>query len=123
MRASSSGDALERRAVERLTRISARLPDSGATRSFGHPAFKVGGKSYAVIDRYGGKPCLWLRIDPMERKARLAEPGWFPSPYDPRRLALCCRLDSLDWRRLGRRVRDSYALVALKMPRARRRKP
>jgi predicted DNA-binding protein (MmcQ/YjbR family) len=105
---------LERRALERLRRISARLADCTETRSFGHPAFKVGGKAFAVLDRYGGKPCLWLRIDPMERDARLAEPGWFPSPYDPRRAALCCRLESLDWRRLARRVRDSYALAALR---------
>jgi predicted DNA-binding protein (MmcQ/YjbR family) len=120
MRTAAVLGPLERRALERLRRISARLPGSTATRSFGHPTFKVAGKSFIVLDRYGGEPCLWLRVDPMERDARLAEPGWFPSPYDPRRVALCCRLESLDWRRLAGRVRDSYTLAALRAPSRRR---
>jgi len=113
-------DADERVALERLRRIVRSLDGSVETLSFGHPAFKVAGNTYAVLDRYGGGKCLWLRVDPMDRADRLAEPGWFASPYDPRRTALCCRLEAIDWRRMGARVRSSYALAALKVARRKR---
>ena len=110
-------DAEELSALARLRRVAADLPGSREARSFGHPAFRVGGKAYAVLDRYAGTPCLWLKVDPMERRALLARPGWHAAPYDPRRAALCCRLDAIDWRRVRRLLRMSYALANLKPPR------
>lgn len=101
----------------RLRRVAARLPGSREARSFGHPAFLVAGQAYAVLDRYAAAPCLWLKVDPMERRALLARRGWFAAPYDPRRSALCCRLDALDWRRVRRLMRMSYTLTKLKPPR------
>ena len=106
-------------ALERLRRIAGTLPSTEETVTFGHPTFKVGGKTFAVLDRYGGHECLWLRVGPMERAGLLASPGWFESPYDPRRTALCRRLESIDWRRMRALVRRSHALAA---PRARTRR-
>jgi predicted DNA-binding protein (MmcQ/YjbR family) len=103
----------ESRALEHLRRIAARLPGSAETVTFGHPTFRVGGKTYAVLDRYDGHECLWLRVDPMARARLRAAPGWFESPYDPRRTALCCRLEAIDWRRARALVRMSHALAAL----------
>ena len=117
MRPSRTLDAEELSALARLRRLAARLPGSREALSFGHPAFLTGGKAYAVLDRYKGAPCLWLKVDPMERRALLAHPGWFAAPYDPRHAALCCRLDAVDWRRLQRLLRMSYALTNLKPPR------
>ena len=101
--------------LERLRRIAGELQGTEETVTFGHPTFKVGGKTFAVLDRYGGHECLWLRVGPTERAGLLASPGWFESPYDPRRIALCCRLGSIDWRRLRPLVRRSHALA---VPRA-----
>jgi hypothetical protein len=82
-------------------------------KSFGHPTFTIRGSAFAVIDRYAGRDCLWLRIDPMNRAEFLKIPGWFASPYDPKSLALCCELDRFDWRRLGRLLRLSYQLTGI----------
>ncbi len=106
-------DAAERRALARLRRLAAPLDGAVEVRSFGHPAFKAAGRLFAVLDRYRGEPCLWLRVDPLERTALIARRGWFAAPYDPRCAALCCRLEAIDWRRIGARVRDSYALATL----------
>lgn len=120
VRPARSLDPDERAALARVRRVASRLPGSRETRSFGHPAFEVAGRAYAVLDRYGGAACLWLRVDPMERSALLSRPGWFVSPHDPRRAALICRLDALDWRCAGRLIRMSYALTGLKaLPRRR----
>ncbi len=80
--------------------------------SFGHPTFRVGRTPFAVLDRYAGNDCLWLKVPPEARDALVATPGWFAAPYDPRRTALCVRLDAIDWRRIRAHVRVSYALAA-----------
>ncbi len=99
-------------ALDRLRRIAGALAGTVETVTFGHPTFKAGGKAFAVLDCYGGRDCLWLRVDSRERDRLLSSPGWFESPYDPRRTALCCRLEVIDWRRMGALVRRSRELAA-----------
>jgi predicted DNA-binding protein (MmcQ/YjbR family) len=101
----------ENLALERLRGIAGSLPGSVESVTFTHPTFKVAGRTFAVLDRYHGRECLWLRVDPMERAGLLAASGWFESPYDPRRTALCCDLESIDWRRMRALVRRSHALA------------
>ena len=107
-----------RRALERLRRLCAAWNGLEENLSFGHPTFRVGGAPFAVLDRYDDSDCLWLKVPPDARAALLASPGWFAAPYDPRRTALCVRLDAIDWRRIRAHVRVSYALAAT--PRRRR---
>ncbi len=88
--------------------------------SFGHPAFRVRDKAFAVLDRYHDADCLWLLVPVAERAGLLATAGWFEAPYDPRRTALCVQLAAIDWRRIRARVRISYALATAPKPRAQR---
>ena len=109
-------------ALERLRRLAEPLAGVAETLSFGHPALTVRGNAFAVLDRYSGEGCLWLRVDPAERARLLACDGWRESPYDPRRVALICSLSAIDWRRIGRQFRTSHRLAALMPPkRARQR--
>ncbi|HTN51876.1 MAG TPA: MmcQ/YjbR family DNA-binding protein [Anaeromyxobacter sp.] len=87
-------------ALVRLRRLLAGCADVEETVTFSNPTFKAGGKAFAVLDHYRGAGCLWLRVELAERDRLLSQEGWFESPYDPRRSALCVRLDSVDWRRL-----------------------
>lgn len=105
--------ASEALALERLRRLVGPLAGVAETLSFGHPTFAVRGKAFAVLDRYSGDECLWVRVDPVERGKLLASKGWRESPYDPRRAALIRSLTAIDWRRIGRQVRTSYRLAAL----------
>jgi predicted DNA-binding protein (MmcQ/YjbR family) len=108
-----------RSALEHLRRLCAGWDGLEESLSFGHPTLRVGGAPFAVLDRYDDCDCLWLKVPPEARDALLATPGWFAAPYDPRRTALCVRLDAIDWRRVRAHVRVSYALAGA--PRARRR--
>jgi hypothetical protein len=42
------------------------------------------------VSSRAGRDCLWLRVAASDRERLLKRRGWFPSPYDPRRTALCC---------------------------------
>jgi hypothetical protein len=101
-----------RSALARLRRACADWGGVSEAPSFGHPALRVRGVPFAVLDRYRGHACLWLRVAPPERAALLATHGWFPAPYDPRQGALCVRLEAIDWRRIRPLLRISYALAA-----------
>jgi predicted DNA-binding protein (MmcQ/YjbR family) len=107
-------------ALERLRRLCAGWKDLEESLTFGHPTLRVGGTAFAVLDRYRDSDCLWLKVPPDTRATLLATPGWFEAPYDPRRTALCVRLETIDWRRIRAHVRVSYALAAV--PRARQRR-
>ena len=114
-----------RAALERLRALCRALEGSEEGLSFGNPTFRAGGKAYLVLDRYRDQECLWLRVERAERADLLALAGWFDSPYDPRRKALCCALEHVDWRRVPRLVRASHALAladtAARAPRKRSR--
>ncbi len=109
-----------RSALGRLRRLCADWEGVEEARSFGHPAFRVGRATFAVLDRYRDRDCLWFKVPTEERAALLATPGWFAAPYDPRGTALCVELDAIDWRRVRTWLRSSYALASAKPARARR---
>jgi len=98
-------------ALERLRALMRALDHVENTVTFGNPTFKVKKRAFAVIDRYKGVDCLWLRIDPMERAGLLKQDGWFPSPYDPHKQALCVALPAIDWRKIRTLLRMSYWLA------------
>ena len=98
--------------LAKLKRWTAALPGVDCTTTFGNPTFKVKGRAFLVLDRYRDTDCLWLRVAPVRRATLVAQPGWFPSPYDPKRQALCVALDSIDGRTIRSLVRASYAQAA-----------
>jgi predicted DNA-binding protein (MmcQ/YjbR family) len=103
--------ALAIAAVARLKAASSSLAGVMETVTFGNPTFKVNDQSFAVVDRYNNLDCLWLRVEASDRASLLKRRGWFPSPYDPKHVALCCELEQFDWRRLSPLLRKSYDLV------------
>lgn len=106
-------------AVTRLRAAAASLAGAEESVSFGNPTFRVNRKAFAVIDRYHDRDCLWLRVESAERARLLERCGWFASPYDPRRTALCCELDQFDWRSLRPLLRASFDLALRESGKAR----
>jgi hypothetical protein len=86
-------------ALGRLRTAAGTLADVDESLTFGNPTFRVNRQAFAVMDRYQGRDCLWLRVAASDRERLLKRRGWFPSPYDPHRTALCCELEQFDWRR------------------------
>lgn len=98
-------------ALPKLRALCAGLSPCEEASSYGNPAFKRGKKPFAILDRYKGQSCLWLLVDPVLRDEQLKQEGWFPSPYDPRQLALCCPIDKVDWSVTGPLVASAHRLA------------
>jgi YjbR protein len=98
-------------ALERLRIAASEFANVEESITFGNPTFRVNRRTFAVIDRYSGCDCLWLRVAASDRERLLKRRGWFVSPYDPRQTALCCALERFDWRRLRPLLRASYELA------------
>jgi len=98
-------------AVGRVRTAAGTLADAEESLTFGNPTFRVNRRAFAVVDRYQGRDCLWLRVAAADRERLLKRRGWFPSPYDPHRTALCCALEQFDWRRFRPLLRASYDLA------------
>ena len=98
-------------ALARLRAECAGWPAVTETTSWGNPTFKANGKSFAVLDRYKGEYCIWLRCDPARREALLGEEGFFSAPYDKNKTAICRLLDGLEWEEFEPLIRLSYESV------------
>jgi hypothetical protein len=94
--------------MQRLRAVCLALPHAVEASSYGNPAFKVGGKPFAVVDRYQGGVCVWLLCPSDQRATVLARPGWFASPYDPKARAVCARPEEADWAEIEALIGESY---------------
>ena len=98
-------------ALGRLRTVAGILADVDESLAFGNPTFRVNRRAFAVVDRYRGRDCLWLRVAAADREGLLKRSGWFPSPYDPHQTALCCTLEQFDWGALRPLLHASYNLT------------
>ena len=95
-------------ALQELRAVCGELPGVTETLSYGNPAFKIGKKAFAVLDAYRGGSCVWLLCPTGRREELLAQPGFFPAPYDRAQVAVCRSAAGIDWPGFGALVRESY---------------
>ena len=63
--------------LRELRRLAAALPETTETAGWGHPTFKAGKKTFAVVDHYQGADCLCVQAARAERGRRLRDPRFF----------------------------------------------
>ena len=101
--------------LKKLRPICLELPEANEVKSWGHPTFRAGKKSYAVLDEYDGVLGLSLKVGLDRRDALLADKRFCQTPYCGHLGWVTLKLDSrIDWKLVRRLVEDSYRLVALK---------
>ena len=98
-------------ALSRLRAECAQWPGVVEALSWGNPTFKANRKSFAVLDRYQGGYCIWVRCTGERRERLLAQDGFFAAPYDRHQGAICRRLEGLDWAGFRDVLRNSYESV------------
>jgi predicted DNA-binding protein (MmcQ/YjbR family) len=57
------------------------LPGTGEVVAWGHPNFKVAGRTFAVFEIYKGRPCIAVSSDPEEQSFLVERFGFFKTPY------------------------------------------
>ena len=96
------------KALNRLRALCAEWPGVAETTGWGNPTFEANGQAFAVLDRYQGSYCIWVRCGSARREALLKLQGYFPAPYDRKKQAVCRKLEWMDWKRFGKVLRESY---------------
>jgi predicted DNA-binding protein (MmcQ/YjbR family) len=57
------------------------LPGSTEVEAWGHPNFRVAGRTFAVFEIYKGRPCIAIFADPEEQPVLVERFGFFKTPY------------------------------------------
>lgn len=102
-------------AIEFLRPICLSLPEATETRTFGHPTFVAGKRSFAVLDRYKGEYAIAFKATPADQMALTMSPRFYVTPYSGKHgwTSLCLH-DDIDWDEVETLIESSYRLVALK---------
>jgi predicted DNA-binding protein (MmcQ/YjbR family) len=100
--------------LKRLRSACGRLLDSAETVTFGHPAFQVSGKTYAVLEEYKGELSICVRVEKGVQDVFLDDPRFYRTPYIGKHgwVSLKVYAAPLDWNEIGQLLAGSRELVA-----------
>ena len=109
--------------LTRLRKICSQLPDVTETQSFGHPTFRVAGKTFVVFEQYKGEFGLALKIEQPLQQVFLKDSRFYLTPYIGKHGWVTLRMQTgpVDWKEVRELVRGSYRLV-LPKPVARKKR-
>src|SRR5262245_16694213 len=96
------------------------LPDAVEAVAWGHPNFRVAGRTFCALEILRGRPSIALKASSMDVKRLMRKKDFFGTPYG-RQVYVSRWLDGrINWRELERLISRSYKLAsAEKRPRRR----
>ncbi len=102
----------EEAVVERLRRICETLPGSRETITFGHPAFQVNGRTYAVVETYKGDLSICFQVGETMQGAFLQDQRFYKTPYTGKYgwISLKVHAAPLNWTEIKELVKESHRL-------------
>ena len=110
----------ERPVYARLRRLCLSLPDADEGLAWGHPNFRVNGRTFCTFEILRGRPTIAMKASPADVKRLSTRKDFIVTPYG-RSVFVSQWLDgSINWRRLEALVKRSYKITT-KEPRRRPR--
>ena len=102
--------------LTKLRKICSELPDVEETVSWGHPTFKIGGKTFAVFERYKGEFGLAVKVERELQDVLLKDPRFYLTPYVGKQGWVTLRMQArpVDWTEVREMLKGSYRLIAPK---------
>ena len=106
------------RVADRLRNICLAFPDTEETETFGHPTFRVAGKTFCVLDEYKGQTAIAVKVGIAAQGIFLEDRRLYKTPYVGPHGWVSLRADSIgeraqiDWEEVRELVKGSYTLVA-----------
>lgn len=113
--------------LQHLRALVKRLPDTGEKASWGHPNFTSGGRIFAAVEVYKGRPCMAIATSREEQSLLVETPHFMRAPYTGKYGWVSALLDTEpDWDLLESLLRGAHArklaLAAVKPVRKRPKK-
>jgi predicted DNA-binding protein (MmcQ/YjbR family) len=111
--------------LRQLRTICLELPGASETTTFGHPAFQVAGRPFAVLERYRERLCIVFKAEMLHQQALVEDDTRFwVAPYVGRQGWVSMLADvKLDWREVRKLIVESQRLVRDETTSPRRRIP
>ena len=99
--------------ANRLRKICLELDDVTETETFGHPTFRVSGKTFCVFDEYKGEKAIAVKVGLPLQGAFLKDDRFYRTPYVGQHGWVSLKAKgALDWREIADLVKASYRLMA-----------
>ncbi|HXZ12991.1 MAG TPA: MmcQ/YjbR family DNA-binding protein [Candidatus Sulfotelmatobacter sp.] len=104
----------EQEILEKLRKVCLALPDTEECVSFGHPAFRVRGKIFAVLEEYKGELGICVKVGKELQGIFLNDSRFFRTPYIGQHGWVTLRVHAarLNWKEIADLVKASSILVA-----------
>jgi len=110
----------ERPVYARLRRVCVSLPDVEEGIAWGHPSFRVGGRTFCTFELLKGRPTIAMKASPADVKRLAVSDDFVVTPYG-RSMYVSRWLDGrINWRQLEAVIKRSYKIAAKERPVRRR---
>ena len=107
--------ATQARILARLRRLCLSLPGTSEVASWGHPNFKVGGRTFAVYEVYKGRPAIAVKTEPGLQEMLIDDERIYRTPYVGHRGWVSIWIDRpVAWKSIRDLVMASYRSLAAK---------
>ena len=98
--------------LARLRKLCLALPETSEVAAWGHPNFRVGGKTFAVYEFYKGRPNIAVKTEPGLQGILVDDEKFFRTPYVGQHGWVSVWVDQpVVWRLVRDLVLASYRLV------------
>jgi predicted DNA-binding protein (MmcQ/YjbR family) len=88
------------------------LPEVQEVKTWGHPTFKAGKKTFAVLERYNGHLCICFKATLPLQHLLIEDPRFFVTPYIGKQGWVSLIADKPpNWREVRQLIKESYSLV------------
>jgi predicted DNA-binding protein (MmcQ/YjbR family) len=99
--------------ANKLRKICLALEDVVEAETFGHPTFRVGGKTFCVLDEHKGESAIAVKVGLPVQGVFLKDPRFYKTPYTGQHGWVSLKTKTtLNWREIEELVRGSYKLMA-----------
>ena len=105
----------EEKVLAKLREICLALPEVREVKTWGHPTFQAGKKSFAVLDKYNGHLCICFKTTLALQQLLLEDQHFFKTPYSGNQGWVSLIADGpLNWKDVRQLLGESHGLVAVK---------
>lgn len=107
--------------LQRLRKVCLVLEGAEETGTFGHPTFRVNGKTFCVFEEYKCELGICVQVEQELQGLFLEDPRYFRTPYIGKHGWVTLRVFAarLNWSEVKQLVKGSYLLVCPKAARKR----